>query len=295
MARLNKPLDLDGYCWRQLERLRRRSVTMQSGGFMISRTRAAAAVVTTVSLFAVAPVIFSNGADASAAEVKVLSANGMRAVLTELHPQLERTTGQRVTMSFGEAGNLRKRIQDGEIADVIVLPRVVLDQVLTDGYSVPGTTVDLAQSSMGIGIRADAPKPDISSADGLKRTFLAAKSIAITDPATGGVSGVHIADVFKRLGIADQLNPKLKLSRGGPNAEFITKGEAEMAVQLAHEIRMVPGMQFIPLPAAFERTFVFSAALASKAKDSGPSKAVLQFLAGPDAMTVVQAKGMDPA
>jgi molybdate transport system substrate-binding protein len=268
---------------------------MQHGGFMISRTRAAAAVVTTVLLFAVAPVIFSNGTDASAAEIKVLCANGMRSVLTELHPQLERTTGQRVTMSFGEAGNLRKRIQDGEMADVIVLPRVVLDQVLTDGNGVPGTIVDLAQSSMGIGIRADAPKPDISSADGLKRAFLAAKSIAITDPATGGVSGVHIADVFKRLGIADQLNAKLKLNRGGPNAEFIAKGEAEMAVQLAHEIRMVPGVQFIPLPAEFERTFVFSAALASKAKESGPSKAVLQFLAGPDAMTVVQAKGMDPA
>ena len=262
---------------------------------MISKRRAAAVVVTAIVLFAVEPIIFSNGADATAAEVKVLCANGMRAVLTELHPQFERTTGQRVTMSFGEAGNLRKRIQDGEIADVIVLPRVVLDQVLTDGNIVLGTTVDIAQSSMGIGIRADAPKPDISSADGLKGALLAAKSIAITDPATGGVSGVHIADVFRRLAIAEQLNPKLKLNRGGPNAELIAKGEVEMAVQLAHEIRMVPGVQFIPLPAEFERTFVFSAALGSRAKESGSSKAVLHFLSGPDAMTVIQAKGMDPA
>lgn len=262
---------------------------------MISKTRATAAVVTAIVLFAVAPIIFSSGAEATAAEVKVLSANGMRAVLTELHPHLERETGQRVTMSFGEAGNLRKRIQDGEIADVIVLPRIVLDQVLAEGNVVPGTTVDIAQSSMGIGIRADAPKPDISSADGLKRAFLAAKSIAITDPATGGVSGVHIADVFKRLAIAEELKPKLKLNRGGPNAELIAKGEAEMAVQLAHEIRMVPGMQFIPLPTEFERTFVFSAALGSNARESGPSKAVLHFLSGPDAMTVIQAKGMDPA
>src|SRR2546425_3588379 len=261
---------------------------------MISKTRAAARVVTVVALIAFAAIIFSNGADATAAEVKVLCANGMRAVLT-VHPGLERTSGQRVTMSFGEAGNLRKRIQDGEVADVIVLPRVVLDQVLADGNIVPGTTVDVAQSFMGIGVRADAPKPDISSADGLKRAFLAAGSIAITDPATGGVSGVHIADVFQRLGIADQLKPKLKLNRGGPNAELIAKGEAEMAVQLAYEIRMVPGMQFIPLPAEFERTFVFSAALGSRAKESGPVKAVLHFLSGPEAMTVVRAKGMDPA
>ena len=261
---------------------------------MISKSRAAAVVIRVMVLISAGLMIFSNGANANAAEVRVLCANGMRTVLTELHPQLERATGQRVTMSFGEAGNLRKRVQDGEIADVIVLPRVVLDQVLADGNIAPGTTVDVAQSSMGIGIRADAPKPDISSSDGLKRAFLAAKSIAITDPATGGVSGVHIADVFKRLGIAEQLKPKLKLNRGGPNAEFIAKGEAEMAVQLAHEIRMVPGVQFIPLPAEFERTFVFSAALGSKAKESGPSKTALHFLSGPDAMRVIQAKGMDP-
>ena len=247
-----------------------------------------------VVLISTAPMILSDGADANAAEVKVLCANGMRAVLSELHPQLERTTGQRVTMSFGEAGDLRKRIQDGEVADVIVLPRVVLDQLLTQDKAVPGTTVDLAQSAMGMGVRADAPKPDISSADGLKRALLAAKSIAITDPASGGVSGVHIADVFRRLGIAEELKPKLRLNRGGPNAAFVARGEAEMAIQLAHEILAVPGIEFIPLPAEFERTFVFSAALGSNARDSAASNALLQFLSGSLAVTVIRAKGMEP-
>jgi molybdate transport system substrate-binding protein len=262
---------------------------------MIRNTRAAAAVVTALVLLAVAPMLCSAGAGANPAEVKVLCANGMRTVLTELQPQLERTTGQQVTMSFGEAGHLRQRLQDGEMADVIVLPRVVLDQVLADGHLVPGTTVDLAQSAMGIGVRAEAPKPDIRAADGLKRAFLAATAIAITDPATGGVSGVHIADVFQRLGIAEEVKPKLKLNRGGPNAAFVARGEADMAVQLAHEIRMVPGMQFIPLPAEFARTIVFSAALVSKANESGAAQALLQFLAGPEAMTVIRAQGMDPA
>ena len=181
---------------------------------MISKSRAAAAVVTAIVFIVVAPMLFTDGADANAAEVKVLCANGMRSVLTELHPQLERTTGQQVTTSFGEAGDLRKRIQDGEIADVIVLPRIVLDQVLAQGNLVPGTMVDLAQTAMGIGVRAEAPKPDISSADGLKRAFHAAQSIAMTDPASGGVSGVHIADVFQRLDIAEKVKPKLKLNRG---------------------------------------------------------------------------------
>ncbi len=260
---------------------------------MISKLREAAVVVTAVVLMLIVPMIVSDGADANAAEVKVLCANGMRAVLSELHPRLERTAGQRVTMSFGEAGDLRRRIQDGEIADVIVLPRIVLDQLLTQDKIVSGTTVDLAQSAMGIGVRSDAPKPDISSADGLKRALLAAKSIAITDPATGGVSGVHIADVFQRLGIAEELKPKLKLNRGGPNAAFVARGEAEMAIQLAHEIRAVPEIEFIPLPGEFQRTFVFSAALGSNAKQSAASNALLQFLSGPAVATVIRAKGME--
>ena len=133
-----------------------------------------------LAALAVTATLISIGAHA--ADVKILCASGMREVVGELQPQLEQVTGQRVTVSFGEAGDLRKRIQGGEIVDVVVLPRVVLDQVLSDGNIVPGTVIDLAQSSMGVGIRADAPKPDISSTDGRKRALLAAKSIAGTTP-----------------------------------------------------------------------------------------------------------------
>ncbi len=129
---------------------------------------------------------------------------------------------------------------------------------------------------------------------GLKRALLAAKSIAITDPATGGVSGVHIVEVFQRLGIAEELKPKLKLNRGGPNAAFVARREADMAIQLAHEIRAVPGIDFIPLPVEFQRTFVFSAGLAPNAQESAPAKALLQFLSGREGMIVIRAKGMDP-
>ncbi len=248
----------------------------------------------TATAILLAPIFFAGGVRADAAEIKILCANGMRAVVTELHPQLERTTGRQVTMSFGEAGDLKRRLEGGELADVIVLPKVVMEQVMAQNRIVPGTSVDLAQSGMGIGVRSDAPKPDISSVDGFKRALLAAKSIVITDPASGGVSGVHIADVFQRLGIAEQVKPKLKLNRGGPNAAFVARGEAEMAIQLAHEIRTVPGIEFIPLPVEFQRAFVFSAGLASNAKDSDAAKALIQFLASPTAVTVIRAKGLDP-
>jgi molybdate transport system substrate-binding protein len=238
--------------------------------------------------------IISIGA-ARAADLKILCANGMREVVSELGPQIERATGHQVAVSFGEAGDLRKRIQGGETVDVVVLPRVVLDQVLSDGKVVDGSIINLAQSSMGIGVRADAPKLDISSADGLKRALLAANSIAVTDPASGGVAGVYIANVFQRLGIAEQLQPRLKLTRGQRNAELVARGEVEMAIQLSNEIRIVPGIEFIPLAAEFARTFVFSAALASDSREMGAAKAVLQFLSGPEAMAVIHAKGMDEA
>jgi molybdate transport system substrate-binding protein len=224
-----------------------------------------------------------------AAEIKILCASGMREVISELQPQLVRLVGQQVNISFGEAGDL----QGGEIYDVTILPRIVLDQVMADGNIVSGTIIDVAQSSIGIGVRKNGPKPDISSADKFKQTLLAAKAIVVTDPASGGVAGVHVADVFQRLGIMDQLTSKLKLTRGQRNAEFVAKGEADIAVQLSNEIRIVPGIECIPFPPEFGRRFIFSAALGSNAKDPNAAKAILRFLAGPEAVAVVEAKGMD--
>jgi len=232
---------------------------------------------------------------ADAVEIKILCASGMREVVTELQPQFTRLVGQEVNVSFGEAGDLRRRIQEGEIADVTILPRIVLDQVLADGNIVPGTTIDIAQSSIGIGVRKDGPRPDISSAEKFKQVLLAANAIVATDPASGGVAGVHVADVFRRLGIMDQLAPKLKLTRGQRNAQFVAKGEAEIAVQLSNEIRMIPGIEFIPFPPEFGRTFVFSAGLGSKANNASVAKTILQFLAGPETLAIVEAKGMDRA
>jgi molybdate transport system substrate-binding protein len=230
---------------------------------------------------------------ARAADLTVFCASGMREIVSDLKSEAERKTGHRLTLNFGEAGDLRKRILAGEVVDLVVLPRVVLDQALADGKIVNGSIVNLAQSSVGMGVRADAPKPDIGSADQLKRVLLAAKSIAVTDPASGGVAGVYVADVFRRLGIAEQLQSRLKLTRGQRNAEFVAKGEVEIAFQLSNEIRVVPGIEFIPLQAEFARTFVFSAALDSDSKAIGAARAVLQFLSGPEAARVIRAKGMD--
>jgi len=233
----------------------------------------------------------SNAADA--ADIKILCANGMKETVSDLKPRLEQVGGQQVSISFGEAGDLQKRIQGGEIGDVVILPRIVLDQVAADGNVVAGTIIDISQSSIGIGVRKDGPKPDISSAEKFKQVLLAAKTIVVSDPAFGGVATVHVADVFRRLGITDQLTPKLKLTRDQRNATFVAKGEADIAVQLSSEIRAVPGIEFIPFPTEFARTYVFSTALGKNAKDANAARTILQFLAGPETAVVVAAHGMD--
>jgi molybdate transport system substrate-binding protein len=230
---------------------------------------------------------------AKAADIKLLCASGMREILSELQSRLGQTVGQEVSITFGEAGDVRKRIQGGEVADVVILPRIVLDQVAADGNVIAGTIIDISQSSIGIGVRKDGPKPDISSAEKLKQVLLAAKAIVVGDPAAGGIAAVHVADVFRRLGIMDQLAPKLRLTRDQRNATFVAKGEADIAVQLSNEIRMVPGIEFIPFPTEFARTFVFSAAIGTNARDTNAARTILEFLAGPKTAAVIAAHSMD--
>ena len=242
----------------------------------------------------VALMTIAGAAGVAAADIKVICANGMRDTVRELQGQLEAATGERVTVTFGEAGDLRRRLQAGEAADVVILPRVVMDQVLAEGKIASGTIVDLARTEIGVGVRTGDPKPDMSSPDGFKRSLLAARTIVITDPASGGVSGVHMADVFQRLGIAEAIKPKLKLNTGGYNAEFVARGEADMAFQLANEVRAVPGIDFIPLPSEFRRVFVFSAAVGQNARDSSAAKAAMQLLSGPAGASAIRAKRLEP-
>jgi len=275
--------------WTKIEKARPlRSINIAAGRApwgqaMVSKSVAAAIIVTAVLL--------GHEVDADAAEVKMLCANGMRAVLTELHPQLERTTGQRVTMSFGEAGDLRKRIQDGEMVDVIVLPRLVLDQLLTQGKIVPGTTVDLGQSGMGLGVRTDAPKPDIGSVEAFKRTLLAAKSFARNE---GADSGVFMVGLLDRLGIAEQMKAKSTLVRQGFVADLVAKGEVEMAVQQMPELKAVPGVDATPLPPEIQHAIVFCAGIPAAATAPDAVGELIAFLSSPAAATVIRAKGLEP-
>jgi molybdate transport system substrate-binding protein len=234
----------------------------------------------------------------AAADVKVLSTTALTSVLQELAPQFERTTGHKISLTFATAATLAKRIADGESADVAVLTPGAIEDLTTKGKIVAGSSIALARSGIGVAVRAGAPKPDISSPEALKQALLAAKSVAYSDPASGGASGVHFAKVLERLGIAAEVAAKATLSQGGSGGlvgDLIVKGDAEIGVQQVPELMAVSGIDIVgPLPGDLQNVTRFSAGIPVNAKEAEAGKALIGFLRTPASMAVFRAKGLEP-
>jgi molybdate transport system substrate-binding protein len=177
----------------------------------------------------------------SAAEIKVSTSVALTSALNQIAPNFEQATGDKLNIGYSLIADIRKRILDGETADVIILSRPVMDELDKQQKFASGSITNVAGTPVALAIRAGAPKPDISTVDALKRTLLAAKSIVYADPAKGGASGVYFAHVVDRLGIADQLKSKTILVPGAQAAEVVAKGEAEIGVAQTSEI--VPGQE----------------------------------------------------
>jgi len=239
------------------------------------------------------------GIAAEAAEIKVLSAIGMQAVMEDLGPKFERATGHKLAITFDLLGGVVKRVQGGETTDVVVIPRQGIDGFVKEGKVAADNVTVIARSGLGVAVRQGAPKPDIASPDALKRTLLAAKLIAYVDPASGGASGIQFAKVLERLGIADEMKPKTVFPNPKTPAEvgvLVANGEAELAVQQIQELVPVAGIEVVgPLPGDLQEPIVFSAAIMGSAKDTEASKALVNFLRTPEAAVVIKAKGMKPA
>jgi molybdate transport system substrate-binding protein len=233
---------------------------------------------------------------AAAAEVKVLTSVALTSALDELRPQFERATGHKLTIGYSLIADIRKRILEGESADVIILSRPVMDELQKqDKFAGGGTITNVAGTAVSVAARAGAPKPDLSSVDTFKRSLLAAKSIVYADPAKGGASGVYFARVLDRLGIAEQMKPKTILVPGAQAAEVVAKGEAELGVAQASEIVPVAGAHLVgPLPGEYASMTVFSAGIGAGSKAEEAARSLIQFLTGPAAAPVFKSKGFEP-
>jgi molybdate transport system substrate-binding protein len=247
-----------------------------------------------LGLFVGATAMALGGQAVGAAEVKVLTAGAMREVVAAVIPEFEKQTGHKVTVDNGTAGALSKRIAGGEAFDVAIIPPAVVDDLTGKGNIVPGSRINLAKVGMGVAVKEGAAVPDIGTVDAFKRMLLAAKSVAYTDPKTGGSSGIYFDKLLDRLGIGDQIRPKAKLKQGGYVAELVASGEAEVAIHQISEIVPVKGAVLVgPLPADVQNFTTYSAGLGAAARDAAAAKALIQFIAGPASGPILKAKGME--
>src|SRR5262249_6740220 len=174
------------------------------------------------------------------------------------------------------------------------LPRAATEQLIKQGKIASGSLVNVIRAPFGMGIRSGAQKPDTSSPDAFKRSLQAARMIVYTDPATGGVSGVFFAGVLEKLSITDEIKQKCKLTAGVLNAQYVASGEADIAVQMKHEIVAVPGIEFVPMPSELTGGVTFTASVGAHATNADAANSLVHFLTGPTAMPLIKAKGMEP-
>jgi molybdate transport system substrate-binding protein len=229
-----------------------------------------------------------------AAELKVMATVALTPALDELKRGFE-SSGNSLTIVYSTIAELKKRIDGGETADVIMLSRPVLDDLVKQGKVTQASVVNIAASYVAVGVRAGAPIPDISTAEKLKAALLATKSISYADPAKGGASGVYFAKVIDRLGITEQMKPKTKLVPNAQAGELVASGEAEMGVAQASEIAAVPGTQVVgPLPGELNNRITFTVGIGSTCQNPAAAKALIDLMTSPAAAAVMKSKGMDP-
>ena len=230
---------------------------------------------------------------AEAAEIKVLSAGAVRAIVTELAQAFEKETGHKVALAFGTVGVTRQRLA-ADPADVVIMSDVAIDESIKQDRIVSGSRTDIARTGMGVGVRDGTPAPDISTSEAFKQALLAAKSITYVDPAQGATSGIHLAGVLQQLGIADAMKAKTTLVPGGYPAELVAKGEVAMVVHQISEIVPVKGVTLVgPLPKDVQKVTVYSAGIATKATAPEVARAFVTFLTAPSVKPKFAAAGLD--
>jgi molybdate transport system substrate-binding protein len=226
-------------------------------------------------------------APARAAEVTLLCTNALKSVMEELAPRFEQASGHRLVIIYGTTAALKARVDKGEAFDLAVFGAGAIDGLIKDG-KLAGRS-EVASSGMGVAIRKGAPKPDLSSIEAFKRTVLNAKSIAFSED---GIAGSYLKGLFQRLGIADEVKPKTVHGRG---AEMVAEGKAELGITQISEILPVAGAEVAgPLPRDVQQVTAFPAAVSTTAKEPDAARALLKYLATPEAAGVMKSKGLEP-
>jgi molybdate transport system substrate-binding protein len=230
-------------------------------------------------------------AQAHAAEVTVLCTTALKSAAEQLGPQFEKTSQNKLATSFGPSADLKTKIDQGAAFDVAILTAPLIDALIKAGTVDAATRLTVARAGLGVSVRAGAAKPDVSTDDALKRALLNAKSIGYNGV---GASRAGTEAMLAKLGIADELKPKIKLL-DVPAPEAVARGEVEVGLGPVSEILPVAGAELAgPYPADVQSYLVLTAAVSSASKNADAAKALIKFLTSPAAVPVLKAKGMEP-
>jgi molybdate transport system substrate-binding protein len=221
------------------------------------------------------------------AKIKVMSAGAVEGPVSELAPEFTRVSGHGIELSFNTVGAHKDRFVHGEQTDVIILSFPVIEALENEGRFAAGSRTDLGRASCGVAVRDGMMMPNITTVDGFKRMLNFTASIAANDPAHGGSSGIYLADLLKRIGLYEQIAPKMKLYKTGRHCALaLVRGEAEIGITFTSEFIAVPGTRVVgPLPQDIAYVNGYAGAVAKEAAEHAaaePSRAFLAFLTEPD-------------
>ncbi len=230
-------------------------------------------------------------------EFRVMTSGAFTAAHLALIPQLERLAKTEIvtaSTSIGTGENsIPNRLRRGEIVDIVIVAEAVLRQFIADGLVLAEGHKPVARSTIGMAVRAGAPRPDISTIDAFRRALLQARSIAYS----ASVSGQYLTtELYRRLGIADQVLGKSRLVGGGERVgAVVARGEAEIGFQQMSELLPVPGIAHItPLPPELQKVSTFAAGVAATSPNATLARLVIEFLASPEAAAAIRNSGLEP-
>lgn len=230
-------------------------------------------------------------------DIHVMTSGGFTAAYNDLRPEFERSSGRTVKTAYGASmGNAQdsipSRLARNEPADVVILARPALDDLVAKGKVVAGSQVDLVRSAIGFAVRKGAPRPDIGTVDALKRTLIAAPSIAYSASASGTY---YETELLKKLGIEDQVKPKSKRILSERVGTVVARGDAALGLQQVSELLPVAGIDYIgPLPAEVQQNTVFSAGIATASKQPDAARQLIRYLNSPAAAPTIAKTGLEP-
>lgn len=253
--------------------------------------KALSTAVTIATVFAGCASIFAQ--ETRDARIHVFASNGVRALVEELLPRAEHTIGYRLDVQFNSTAALKLKIEGGEPFDAAILTTEAIDELSQKGRISAATRVDLARCGIGVGIRAGSPKPDISTSAALKSALLQAKSLTY---ARDGASSPYLVKMFERLGILNQIQPKIVLAQGSAVATAsVRDGKAELVLTLISEILPVRGIELVgPLPSELQSYVRFAAGVSNNARSRRAAQALIQFFVQPSVAQIYRDKGLEP-